>query len=196
MNYTQGYLINYDHFIEIENINYNYIDRNIYQQLFDSKNINVINSCILIKYYYNQVKYRLYINYNDIDNKKIELPLDIESIKNLNVSCYSKNIINMLDCECDKIEYARINDIDVKEIIEECNGPFNDFGLLNNNKIYIKYLTRELDLNNIFINLNIKYINFHFDEQEMELKEHFISINTENDYINSPILNKILNLAD
>ena len=150
-------------------------------------------SCILIKYYYKEKNYRLYVNYNDIDENVINLPLNIENMNKEYEDKYKKDIFYFFKNECSEIESAQINEIDIKEIIEECNGVFNDFGLLSNNKIHVKYLMKELNIE-MLESLELKYKNFHLDEDAMELLEHKIEIKDKNNYLTSDIINKIIKL--
>ena len=193
-NYVHGiYLINKDNFINIENEDINTINKNYFYNIFKKYNVTLdINSCILVKYFYKDKNYRLYVNYKNIEEKVIELPLNIENITKKYQEKYNKNILVFFKSECNEIESAKLNDIDIKDIIEECNGIFNDFGLLDNNKIYIYYLTNELNITNLD-NLEIKYKNFHLDEEKMELVDHKIDIKDNNYYLTSDIINKILN---
>ena len=95
---------------------------------------------------------------------------------------HSNNELYFYNNECNEIDTASINGIDIKEIIQECNGPFNDFGVLNNNKIYIKYIMKELNIDTLE-ELNIKYTNFHLNEEKMELEDNIIKLINEDEYI-------------
>lgn len=194
-NYLQEiYLFNHDNFIKIEDININIINKNYFEETYKQHKITLDDeSCILIKYYYKEKNYRLYVNYNDIDENVINLPLNIENMNKEYEDKYKKDIFYFFKNECSEIESAQINEIDIKEIIEECNGVFNDFGLLSNNKIHVKYLMKELNIE-MLESLELKYKNFHLDEDAMELLEHKIEIKDKNNYLTSDIINKIIKL--
>ena len=188
------YLINNENFLKLVNIDFDVttIDKEKFEKIFNDLNLEINDdSCILVKYTYKDKKYRLYINYLSLEENIYKIPLEIEDMKNKINDKYSKQILHTFNNECDDIENAIINDIDIKDIIQECNGPFYDFGLLLNNKIYVKYLMHELCLDKL-TNLHIKYKNFHLDEDKMELMEHVIKIENEDEYISSEIIDKFI----
>ena len=184
-------LIN-DNFQEIIHHDIKNINDKVFEEIFTENNLEVNDkSCILIRYKYDEKIYRLYLNYEDLNDKNYEFPLDIEKIKSYNNEKLDRSVINFFNNECSEIEYAYLNDLDIKEIIEECNGPLNDFGLLDYNKIYIKNIMKELNINNL-LKFEIKYKNYYLDEDKMELVEHIIKTENENEYINSIIIDKYI----
>lgn len=188
------YLLNENNYIKVEDINIELINKQYFEETFKQYKITLDEeSCILIKYYYKEKNYRLYVNYNEIAEKVINLPLNIENMNKEYENKYKKDILYFFKNECSEIESAQINEIDIKEIMEECNGIFNDFGLLSNNKIHIKYLMKELNIDELE-SLELKYKNFHLDEDAMELLEHKIEIKDKNSYLTSEIINKIIKL--
>jgi len=194
-NYVQEiYLLNENNYIKVEDINIELINKQYFEETFKQYKITLDEeSCILIKYYYKEKNYRLYINYNEMEEKVINLPLNIENMNKEYEDKYKKDILYFFKNECSEIESAQINEIDIKEIMEECNGIFNDFGLLSNNKIHVKYLMKELNIVELE-SLELKYKNFHLDEDAMELLEHKIEIKDKNSYLTSEIINKIIKL--
>ena len=194
-NYVQEiYLLNENNYIKVEDINIELINKQYFEETFKQYKITLDEeSCILIKYYYKEKNYRLYVNYNEIAEKVINLPLNIENMNKEYENKYKKDILYFFKNECSEIESAQINEIDIKEIMEECNGIFNDFGLLSNNKIHVKYLMKELNIDELE-SLELKYKNFHLDEDAMELLEHKIEIKDKNSYLTSEIINKIIKL--
>lgn len=194
-NYVQEiYLLNENNYIKVEDINIELINKQYFEETFKQYKITLDEeSCILIKYYYKEKNYRLYVNYNEIAEKVINLPLNIENMNKEYENKYKKDILYFFKNECSEIESAQINEIDIKEIMEECNGIFNDFGLLSNNKIHVKYLMKELNIVELE-SLELKYKNFHLDEDAMELVEHKIEIKDKNSYLTSEIINKIIKL--
>ena len=196
-NYITGcYLINDDNIIENKNIEYiGHIDINkeIFEDMFKINKLEITNNCcILIKYIYEGCKNRCYVNYNSLDEKIQYFPLNIEKMKECNIAKYSSDKLFFFNNECNEIDIATINGINIKEMMKECNGSFNDFGILNNNKVYVKYIMKELSIDNLE-ELNIKYTNFHLNEEKMELEDHIIKITNEDEYITSSIINKIIN---
>jgi len=159
------------------------INKEIFEDTFKVNNLEITkNCCILVKYIYEECQYRVYINYDSLDDKFIYIPLNITDINDKNIEKYSNNELYFYNNECNEIDTASINGIDIKEIIQECNGPFNDFGVLNNNKIYIKYIMKELNIDTLE-ELNIKYTNFHLNEEKMELEDNIIKLINEDEYI-------------
>ena len=187
------YLISNTKFLLINNINK--LNKEIFEEMFEKNECELNDeSCILIKYKYEGNKYRLYINYKDIQDNIYEFPLNIEKQQEELDKKYNRNIILFFKNECNEIKEAIINDIDIKDIIEECNGPFYDFGLIHNHKIYVKNINKELGIGeHEFQNLEIKYKNFYMDEDEMLLVDHIINITNSTNYIQSEIINKKIN---
>ena len=186
------YLINNEKFLLLPKIDK--LNKEIFEEILINNNCNLElydDSCIVIKYRYESKVYRLYINYKDIQHNSYEFPLNIQKIKEDLDTKYNRSTILFFKNECNEIKEARINDIDIKEIIGECNGPFYDFGLIHNHKVYVKHLVKELDLDELK-ELEIKYTNFYMDEDEMALIDHVIHITNINDYIQSEIINKKL----
>ena len=189
---TEVYLINNNNYIKCNKFQHNKVNKEIFINTFNDHRIDIDNcSCILIKYCYENNNYRIYLNYDNMNNEDIYLPLIIKEEKEKIIERFNKNQTHFLNNECNEIEYAKINDLDIKDLIIECNGPFYDFGLINNNKIYIKYLMNELKINNL-VNFEIKYRNFHFDEDNMELVDHIYETIESKDYIKSRIMDQIL----
>jgi hypothetical protein len=186
------YLISDTKFLLINNINK--LNKEIFEEIFRQNNCELNDdSSILIKYKYEGKKYRLYINYRNIEENIYDFPLNIEQIQENIEKKYNRSTILFFKNECNEIKEARINDIDIKEIIEECNGPFYDFGLIHNHKVYIKHLVKELGIRlDEFRELEIKYTNYYMDEIDMVLIEHVINIKDKDDYIQSGIINKKL----
>ena len=186
------YLISNTNFLLVNNINK--LNKEIFEEIFRNNNCELDDdSCILVKYKYEGKKYRLYINYRNIEENIYDFPLNIEQIQENIEKKYNRSTILFFKNECNEIKEAKINELDIKEIIEECNGPFCDFGLIHNHKIYIKYLIKELGLRlDEFKKLEIKYTNYYMDEIEMELVDHEINIFDTNDYIQSEIIKKKL----
>lgn len=185
------YLISNDRFIEISKNNVKNIDNHIFNTLFEENKLDLDEkSCICVRYSVDDINYRIYINNRD-EKFNYNFPLNIEDYTKDHESKYNKNNLHFFKNECNEIEYAYMNDIDIKELIIECNGPFYDFGLMNNNKIYIKNIMKELNINNL-LKFEIKYKNFHLDEDKMELIDHIIKYENEEVYINSEIIDKYI----
>lgn len=185
------YLIDEYSFKEINHYNLKNITNEIYDELFNDNNMQLNSkSCMLIRYKINNIVHRLYIHNTQI-SKNFNFPDDIQNMENFNKEYYEKEVLHFFNNECNIIKSAYLNDLDIKELIIECNGPYFDFGLMNNNVIIIKNIMQELNINNLF-KFEVNYVNFHLDEDKMELLEHKINIKDENEYINSNIIDKFI----
>ena len=150
------------------------------------------DSVIMIRYKFNNKYYRIYINYKQIlDGYTLNLPIEPKKIIEFHEKNLSKNKIYFLKNETQDIEYAYINNIECLELIKECNGLLNDFGVLNNNGIKIKYIMNELKIQDLE-NFKLKYTNFHLDEDKLELIEHTIENENKEKLIMSDLMKEII----
>ena len=142
----------------------------------------------MIRYKYNNNINRIYIHYKQVkDGYILKLPIDIKNYKNKGLNNIAEGKKFNFQNEFNEISQATINDIDILDEINEMNGLNNDFGLLTNNKILLKYLKKEFNLNKIE-QLKIKYKNFHLDDEKMELIDHEINKKEDHENIQSDIL--------
>ena len=177
-------------------LNNEVITKDIFEELFKIFHLECNqDSILMLKYNYDTTCYRLYIHYkNVIDGYVLKLPLNIDEIRENHEKNISKEKLYFLNNECHEIEHAFINDIDILHIIKECNGLFNDFGLLNNHKIKIKYIMKELEIEKLE-KFEVKYKNFHLDEVNLELVDHIINLEENEDeekFIVSNLMKQII----
>lgn len=182
----------------IKNNNIDKIDDDLITEIIEYYNIKYIinNEDIRLKIYF---KYKLheYILYYSYKNNKLYIPyppyneeiLDNyrkDVIKPYHIEGDTKNIlyslfnmeskdIDSISLDCDLFNYDHLI-----EYIKMIHGPFNDFGLLYNCPIKLKWILSE---NNIdidrFKSLTIKFLNMYFDEDKMDLFEHKIELTKE-----------------
>jgi len=187
-------LINEDHFFKNDTLNTiikvkDVIDKDTFIDIFYHFQLEINeDSGLMIRYTYNNKINRIYIHYKQVkDGYILKLPIDIENYKKKGLDNIAEGKKFNFQNEFNEISQATINDIDILEEINEMNGINNDFGLLNNNKIIIKYLKKEFNLDKID-QLKIKYKNFHLDDEKMELIDHEIIKKQDHECIESEIL--------
>ena len=73
--------------------------------------------------------------------------------------------------------------------------PFNDFGILYNLPVKLIWILKENNIKN-FKNINILFSNMYFDENSIELKNHFINLSNKelNNIIISNRIEDVLNI--
>ena len=189
------YLIHDDTFIKIENKQnttniFNFV---IFQDIYNYYHIEPEpDSVVMLRFFYKNQYYRIYLNYKQmIDGYTFDLLFNPkEIIENLENNI-SKEKLYFLKNETQEIEFSSINNIDCLKIIEECNGLFFDFGVIKNNMIKVKYLMSELKIKELQ-DFHLKYKNFHFDENKLELIEHTIKIKDKEEIIMSDLMKEII----
>jgi len=121
----------------------------------------------------------------------LELPIIPKDIIDNHEKSISKKKLYFLKNDTQDIEYATINNVECLELIKECNGLFNDFGIIHNNGIKIKYIMNELNIKELE-QFKLKYKNFHLDEENMELLEHMIEKEDKEELIISHLMKEII----
>ena len=115
----------------------------------------------------------IYPNYNFPTKHSILYPLfmiDSKDISNVELTKDEDNNNN--------------NNNKLLEYFNKIKTPFNDFGLLYHCPVKVKWILRENNISeNNFKNLYIKFFNMYFDENILDLKEHYIDIKNINDVI-------------
>jgi hypothetical protein len=167
--------------------------------IFYYKNKRYIQYFPITPYFKNDEYYIPYPIYNDeiIQNyrKDIIKPLfniDDKNNKSLLYSLFSidsKNIDNVkINNNQENIDYTKII-----EYFDMIHSPFNDFGILYNTPIKLRWICVE---NNIDIDslqsFYLRYGNPYFDETTFELKEHKIELNSKNDILISIHMKELL----
>ena len=184
----------------IKNNNIDKIDNDLINKMIEHYNIKYNdNEDIRLKIYfkYESCNYILYYSYKNKFSNKLYIPyppyneeiLDNyrkDIIKPYHIEGDKKNIlyslfnmeskdIDSISLDCDLFNYDHLI-----EYIKMIHGPFNDFGLLYNCPIKLKWILSE---NNIdidrFKSLTIKFLNMYFDEDKMDLFEHKIELTKE-----------------
>ena len=82
---------------------------------------------------------------------------------------------------------------DIKEYVKKINTPFNDMSMLYNCSIPILWICIDNHINiNNFKKICLKYSNFYFNEEKMELEENIFESNDLNNTFISPILKEYI----
>ncbi len=142
---------------------------------------------------------------DDFENIYVPYPPFSEEIieryrKNIVYPYYSepslnKKIYSMFGIDCKNIECVRINgnkDFEKSEEMElyvrKCQTPFHDFGLLYHCPVKLDWMLEDLGMRDVLIeNVEIKYMNYYFDEDKCELIEHKILLTHGGDILISDI---------
>jgi hypothetical protein len=174
--------------------NINKIDDKIFLNILNKYNIQntEYNDDIRLKliYYYKDIKYIQYIPYKPFfktNNYYIPYPLynqEIEEklLKGIVEPLFNEEDNKLLLYTLFKIDCKNILNIEINnknfnyylhDYFEMIKTPFNDFGILYNCPIKLKWILIEngMDINK-FNNLKITFLNGYLDENTFEFKEH------------------------
>jgi hypothetical protein len=174
--------------------NIKYIDKNLIKNLYSEYMINMddnIHIRLKIFYRFNDNNYIMYFPYTNSDY--IPYPPYsneiMESFRNdLIIPTYTyvnkkKYIYPVFSTECKDIHHVKLNDNEEESLLNYFNkikGPFNDFGILYNTPVLLRWILSENKYNiEQFQSLYIKFLSVYFDETDFELKEHYIEMNKE-----------------
>jgi hypothetical protein len=190
-------------------IKINYIDKNLIRNIYSDYMISIDeNNDIRLKIFYRFKgnNYIMYVSYNL--NDYIPFPPYSKEIMELYRNDFiiptymkinnKKYIYSTFSTECKDIAYVTLNDTIYELLLNYFNkikGPFNDFGILYNTPILLKWVLAENNINiDTFNTIYIKFLSVYFDEANFELKEHFINMNKEmlNDIIISDRISNVL----
>ena len=180
------------------------INNDIILNMYKSENISFIkdeNIRLKIYFEYDNINYIVYIPYS---NEEFYIPYPFYSediLKNYGNNIVKplyldnkKKIYSLFNLESKDILNVKINNIENKNLMnyfEYLKTPFNDFGILYNIPIKLIWILIE---NNIeiddFNNFELNFLNMYFDEELIDLKEHFINLN-KNDINNFIISNRM-----
>lgn len=185
-----------------KNKNLTKIDKYILLECFHDNNIDTSNldNNVRLKliFFYKDNKYILYyggvkVLNTEIDcipyppyneeilntyRKDIILPYYTkESNKNLLYSLFNIDSKDILEIKIDNSQ-EKLDNNEIINYFKMIKTPFNDFGILYNCPIKLKWILYE---NNIdiysFSKFYLKFLNLYFDEEKMDLIEHFIEFN-------------------
>lgn len=195
---------NYDITNYLKNKNITKIDKYILLQCFNDNNIDISNldNNVRLKliFFYKDNKYILYYGMEKLLNIDIDYipypPYNEEILNN-----YRKDIINpYYTKESNKNLLYSLFNIDSKDILEikidnnqekldhnniinyfqMIKTPFNDFGILYNCPVKLKWILYENGIDIYSFNkFYLKFLNLYFDEEKMDLIEHFIEFNKD-----------------
>lgn len=187
------------------------IDKNLFIQIYYKFNLKFEdNAHIRIKLnfiFYNK-EYILYIPYNLKNNNYIQYPpytneimdkyksnivVPIHETYNKKYPLYTFLTMNFREIDECKIYYNNDSNIDIKDYIKKINTPFNDMGVLYGCDIPISWIYNDNDVSTEnFKKICLKYSNFYFNEEKMELEENIFESNNLNNTFISPILKEYI----
>ena len=107
----------------------------------------------------------------------------------------NKKIYCLFGVDCKNIEYVSINgnrnfekSEELERYVRKCQTPFYDFGLLYHCPVKLEWIIEDLGLENSKVErMEIKYMNYYFDEDKCELIEHRILLSHRKDILISDI---------
>jgi hypothetical protein len=173
--------------------------------IFYYKNIKYILYYPLKQYFANDDYYIPYPPYNNeiINNyrKDIIIPLfnptsnpisNPISNKSLLYSLFNIDSKNILKIEIDNSE-TYINKKNVVRYFEMIKTPFNDFGILYNCPIKLRWILSENNIDiSSFKRFYLKFLNMYLNEEILELMEHYIELNNIDNILISNRMKEIL----
>jgi hypothetical protein len=179
----------------------NIIDRDLIKNIYDANSFNFdynLDIRLKILFIYNQRNYIIYFPYDKLMNKDINdyyIPYPFFN-KNI-IEQYRKDIIlpyhskdnkkkllySLFNIESKDISSIEINGVKNNLLLEYfymIQTPFNDFGILYNVPIKLLWILNENNIDiNEFQEFKLTYLNMYFDEEEMDLKDHYILIDSK-----------------
>jgi len=198
-----------------KNKNINKIDKYILLGCFNDNNIDTSNldNNLRLKliFFYKDNKYILYYGLEKIFNNEIDyIPYppynekilnnyrkDIiipyytkESNKNLLYSLFNIDSKDILEIKIDNNQ-EKLDDNKIINYFQMIKTPFNDFGILYNCPIKLRWILYENGIDIYSFNkFYLKFLNLYFDEEKMDLIPHFIEFN-QNEVDNVLISNRM-----
>ena len=165
------------------------IDNNLLEEIYQLLLIKFkFNKDIRLKIFftYKNINYIIYFSYN---NHYIPYPPYSEDILNnfrndIVLPYYSdpkkKYFHSLFLIECKNILSVSINDIENDNLLDyfdKIQTPFHDFGILYKNPVKLRWILFENNINlNEFSYLYLRFLNFYFNEDKMELIEHSVNM--------------------
>jgi hypothetical protein len=148
---------------------------------------------LYIPYYLeDNIPYPPYTN-KIIDNYKNNIVIPYHKISNKKYPLYSFLSMNFREIDECKIHYNDGITIDIKEYVKKINTPFNDMGILYNCNIPILWVCIDNSINiNYFKKICLKYSNYYFNEEKMELEENIFECNDLNSMFLSPYVKEYI----
>jgi len=204
--------------------NIKYIDNNLIENILYENLIHYnLNENIRLKIFflYKNVEYIIYFPYDKNNKNEFNeptkfipyFPYSEDIIKNYRndivTPLYTKNnkkkyFYSLFGMDSKDISYVSINNVKNNNLLkyfQMIQTPFNDFGILYDIPVKLKWVLSENNINiNDFNELKINFTNY-FDENTFEMKEHNIILNKDdlNNNIISERMKEILaikNLKD
>ena len=171
-----------------------YIDKDLIKNLYSENMISIDdNKHIRLKilYRFNGNNYIMYFPYSNTDyipyppySNEIMESFRNDLIIPTHTQVYKKKYIYpTFSTECKDIHNIKLNGIEEESLLNYFNkikGPFNDFGILYNTPILLRWILSENNYDiDKFESLYINFLSVYFDESDFELKQHYIEMNKE-----------------
>lgn len=174
--------------------NIKYIDKNLIENLHSEYIISIYDNIhirLKIFYRFNGNNYIMYFPYSNSDyipyppySNEIMKSFRNDLIIPTHTKVHKKKYIYPnFSTECKDIYNVKLNGYEEESLLNYFNkikGPFNDFGILYNTPVLLRWILSEnkYDINKFEL-LYIKFLNVYFDDSSFELKEHYIEMNKE-----------------
>lgn len=187
------------------------IDKNLFIQIYYNFNIKFEDNTdirIKLEFIFCNKEYILYIPYNlkhdnyiqyppytneIMDKYKNNIVMPIHETYNKKYPLYTFLTMNFREIDECKIYYNDDSNIDIKDYIKKINTPFNDMGVLYGCDIPISWIYNDNDVSTYnFKKICLKYSNFYFNEEKMELEENIFESNDLNKTFISSILKEYI----
>jgi hypothetical protein len=190
------------------------IDKNLFIQVYYKFNIKFednIHIRIKLNFIFCNKEYILYIPYNLKNDNYIQYPpytneimdkyknnivIPMHKTYNKKYPIYTFLTMNFREIDECKIYYnddSKIENIDITDYIKKINTPFNDMGILYDCSIPISWICNDNYINiDDFKKICLKYSNYYFNEEKMELEENIYESNDLNNTFISPILREYI----
>ena len=128
-----------------------------------------------------------------MDKYKNNIVMPIHETYNKKYPLYTFLTMNFREIDECKIYYNDDSNIDIKDYIKKINTPFNDMGVLYGCDIPISWIYNDNDVSTYnFKKICLKYSNFYFNEEKMELEENIFESNDLNKTFISSILKEYI----
>ena len=183
---------NYDVTKIFRNTKITFINKFLINHIYEYLNLDIKdNENIRLKIYFKfkSIDYIIYFSYNN--NNYIPYPPYSEEIINnyrndivfpyYSINTKKKYFYSLFQIESKDILNVKINSIENNQLLtyfKMIQTPFNDFGILYDLKIKLKWILEENNIND-FNTFHLSFLNLYFDEDLLDLKEHIIEYSKE-----------------
>lgn len=185
------------------------IDKKLFTYIYEYFNIEYENNNhirIRFDFMFCNKEYILYVPYNSknnipyppytneiIEKYKNNIVIPIHHTYNTTYPLYTFLSMNFREIDECKIHYSDGIIINIKDYIKKINTPFNDMGVLYGCNIPILWVCIDNNINiNYFKKIYLKYTNYYFNEEKMDLEENIFESSDLNTMFISPIIKEYI----